>query len=210
VEPRPGSFGAQADGALFRAVDEEDNEIRKSYMAKAGSLNIPPLLEQRRWEYAIPDGAFSIQASFDRILAWQIKPAIHDNQKGTFGDTSIIMPAASRDRTEDEAPRAILVSAGLNALDNLRSNGIDIGHIVTFVRLAPWGIPVVSIGGKEKKILILRDGDILGSEDLKANLDSSKCGLDILTHEDGSKEHRYVDQNGTTWDPTMPNIDPEY
>jgi hypothetical protein len=116
------------------------------------------------------------------------------------------MPHVAKRRTKEEAPRGILVSAGLKALDNLNSNGIDVGFRVHFIRTAPWRMPITMVNGKEFYLMILRDGDILGSEDTMLNLKSKKCEIKLAEFEDGSVQHKYMDDNGKVWDPTMPWI----
>jgi len=169
-----------------------------------------PLLEERRLQYVIPDGAFRQAAAFDRIIIWQLQQGDSD----TFGDTSIVMPEASQKRAEEEAPRGILVAAGLNALDSLRANGIDLGHIVTFIRQAPWHMKVDTIDGVALHALMLRAGDITGSEDLAKSLSAGECSIELkeTVHEDGVvvREHHYTDKDGRSWNPTMPDIGDDY
>lgn len=171
-------------------------------LSPRGSLGIPELLDDRRLQYGIPDGAFKVQASFDRILVHQIAK----NDKETYGDTSILMPQVSQVREREEANRGILVSAGLKALDNLRSNGIDIGHIINFIRLSPWRMPVDCIDGTYLYIMILRDGDIIGSEDLADDLLHGKVSVKNV-----EGEHVLVSQDGSVLgNPNMPWMSEDY
>jgi hypothetical protein len=201
---KPGAFGVSEDSVLFEKKVQEVTEAMKEQMSKKGKLGLPELLDQRRLKYGMPDDAFRFQASFDRILLWQIEP--HYNEGEFYGNTGIIKPMMAREAGKNEAPRGVIVSAGMKALDNLRSNGIDIGHVVCFIRLAPWRMPIAMVAGKEFPLMILRDGDILGSEDLQTALNQKECEIKLIKHEDGSVEHVYVDNKGQVWDPTMPWI----
>jgi len=197
------------DGMFERWVDRAERSLTKA-LAKKGKLGLPPLLDARRLEYGIPDGAFKLQAAFDRILVYQIPI----NRKNTFGDTSIIKPETSERREAEEAPRGILVSAGMKAMDNLRSNGIDLGHIVSFIRLSPWRMYVDCVEGLSFHIMILRDGDLLGSEDLRAALVQGKCKIEVREYKDEEgvlrRCHMFKDSNGDLWDPEIPWIPEDY
>jgi hypothetical protein len=126
------------------------------------------LLERRRLEYAIPDGAFRQQAMGWRVLLWQL-PLWEGN---TYQGTSILMTEQTKSRKVDEAPRGVIVSAGLEALDYLRSNGSDVGHIVNFLQLGPWRLPIDSIEGKQHYLVITHGADLIGDEDLQKALNA--------------------------------------
>lgn len=197
---------AASDREVDIAVQAEDiikrgNEAIRKKMAKPGALKLPPLLEARRIEYLMPDGVFSSQAMFDRILVMQIKP--ERAKTGTFGGGLIHMPATSEARITDEASRGIIVSAGLKALDNLRSNGCDLGHIVRFIRNAPWRMDVDTVEGHEVYELVMRDGDLVASEDLAEALRRGECSL---LWDAQAQQHVYVDKDGEQWKPRLPWI----
>ena len=101
---------------------------------------------------------------------WQIPI----NEGPTYGDSSIIIPDQGKARLSEEAPRGVIVSAGLQALDVLRSNGCDIGYIVMFVRLSPWRVPIATIAGKEQYLIPLKVGDLISVEDTAAALRTGK------------------------------------
>lgn len=153
---------------LVEAVDnkeKDDRERRESRMSPPGALNLPDLLEARRLEYAIPDGAFAVQASFDRILIWQITDVKKD-----WSEAGLIIPDTAQDRLKKEAPRGILVSAGLSALDSLVSNGYQLGHIVRFLHLAPYVVRCETIRGADYYTRVMDAGDLFGSEDLSEQI----------------------------------------
>lgn len=137
-------------------------DVIKSRISPAGALKLPPLLDERRLHYGIPDGAFSGFCLYDRIYVAQI-----NDGDGKFGDTMLYMPQKSAEREAAQAPRGLIVAAGLLALDNLRSNGSDLGHIVHFVRASIWRRVVDVVNGKEIDVIVLRDGDLTADEDVE-------------------------------------------
>lgn len=160
----------------------------KKKMAPPGELRLPKLLEARRLEYGITDGAFRLQAAYDRILVFQLQE-VH-LMKGTFGeDSKILMPKAFEDSAERAAPRGIIVSAGLKALDELRTNGMDLGHIVTFNHVSPWRIETDIIEGKKMRLLVMHAGHIIGSEDTARMLREREIYVDGAV-----TEHVYVNR----------------
>lgn len=188
-------------------------EIQKRQSPPGAYDFISPLLDRRRIEHVIPEGVFRFQAVFDRIYVVQMGEK-DKKVNETWGDTKILMPQASRDYKRSETPRGIIVSAGLQAEEILRGNGMAVGHIVRFIRNAPWAMPVDNINGKDKHVFVMRDGDITGSEDLMANLKAGKVKRiwkDVpKTLPDGSvilePKALYIDEDGNQWDPREPWI----
>lgn len=157
------------------------------HMSPRGSLGLPPLLEQRRWEWGITDGAFQQVATFERIFVHRIPAAGETGE--TYDGGKIIRPSMTVDREEQQSSRGVLVSAGLRAMDILYSNGIDLGSIVRVINNAIYGIPVEMVGGKRRWLLVLNDGDICGSEDLAQLLKSRTVGVRRIDFEDKPSEH---------------------
>lgn len=191
---------------LAEKAIQEDAEIR-ARMSPPGKIPaIPPLLERRRLEFGITDGAFDHQCAYDRILVHQLPRETGEKYEGT----QIIMPETGKARRRADTPRGIVVSAGLRALDNLRSNGIDLGHIVSFIQMAPWRIKCDVFGaGRERYLLVLRDGDIIGSEDTRKAIAEGKCFINRRI-DNGVATHVFTDENGDTWNPQMPWISDDY
>jgi hypothetical protein len=155
-------------------IEAADEQVRKK-MSRRGELGLPPLLDQRRLEFGITDGAFDVQASFDHILVFQLPEKSVEN--GTYGDTSIIVPENAKDNRKKSAPRGVIVSAGLKALDELRSNGMELGDIAMFNQISPWRIETDLIGGRWHYLLVLHTGHIIGSEDTTKRLRSGELKL---------------------------------
>lgn len=173
-----------------------EDEWRK-HVSPAGAIKgLPPLLEQRRLEYMIPDAAFGRACMFDKVLLFQIPMW----EQETYGDTRIIMPESGQERVEESAPRGIIVSAGLQALGVLYSHGSGLGHKVLYVHLTPWRVPFMMISGHELYLIPLRVGDLVADEDAGAAL----CSGDMELVRDGS-EHKYR-RDGDLVTPKMPKI----
>ncbi|MDX2253283.1 MAG: hypothetical protein NW202_13440 [Nitrospira sp.] len=181
-------------------------------MAPKGSLGLPPLLDARRLKYGIPNGAFKQHMAFDWVMLWQIPSFEADD--GTYGDTGLYLPDTGRAKKAEEAPRAILVSAGIAALDNLRSNGIDLGHIVGFVKHAPFRKPVELLRGHELYAIICRDGDLVDSEDLAEAVTRGEVSIQrqSFPQPNGSvvEKHVFIDKGGKQWEPKIPWIADDY
>jgi hypothetical protein len=167
-----------------------------------GTYNIPDLLDKRRFEYLIPNGAFESYPVFDKCYIWQISML---NGRNTYKEGGkILKPDNELAREKNTAPRGILISAGLKAMDALYSTGVEIGHIVRFKKFSPFIMPVGEIEGKELAVMVIRDGDVEASEDLANSLNSrasnvrnvSEKGYDFRVTGDistGKKVDEYYD-----------------
>lgn len=140
-----------------------------------GYYNIPELLDQRRLEYGIPNGAFESAPLFDKCYIWQIPLPGQGGEN--YEGTSLIKPEQVQSWERNTAPRGILVGAGLQAMDALYSTGCEIGHIVRIKKLSPFIMPVDQIDGKPLSVMIIRDGDIESSEDLAKALNERRASV---------------------------------
>jgi hypothetical protein len=199
------------NGTLGQFAEQDDPrlQLRKELMAPPGAFGLPPLLEQRRLEYLIPNGAFFQRAMYDRILLWQIPYYLKN-----YGDTQIVMPETGKDRTKAEAPRGIILTAGLQALDVLHDHGSGLGNIVKFIRLAPWRLPCDMIAGKEEYLIILRCGDLIADEDLEQKLRKREWAVRCERRKDKEGNlvtaHVLVTDDGIARNPQVPFIAEEY
>lgn len=188
-------------------IDQVAATIREKHMSPAGSLGLPPLLDERRLQYMLPDVVFSHQALFDRVLIMQLNE--RDDDAEFYEGTSIIKTQQRQAADVEALPRGIVVSAGLHALDNLRANGVELGHIVTFIKQAPFRLPLASVEGVNFYIMCLRDGDLNTSEDLVKMLREGKVKVERRKFGE-QEQHCYVDENGKQWDPAKPATDWDY
>lgn len=185
-------------------IEAADETIRKK-MSRRGALGLPALLDQRRLEFGVTDGAFDVQAAFDRILVFQLPEK--SMEKGTFGDSGIIVPENSKDNRKKCAPRGIIVSAGLKALDELRSNGMELGDVVMFNHVSPWRIETDIINGKWHYLLVMHTGHIIGSEDAAKRLRDGE--MKVTTPGMAKVDHMY-EWRDCTIPPRSPGISEEY
>lgn len=181
------------DPKLLEACKKIDAE-KSSKMSPRGSLGLNDLLEERRFDYGITDGAFCVQPLMDQVLIYQISR----NHTGVYEGTSIIMTSNAVRREQEQTPQGIIVAAGARALDTLRMNGIDLGHVVVFCRMSPWRVQTDSIGSKWEEVLVMQVGDIVGSVDLAEMLRSEEVKL-VFNEE--VYEHQYIDKDGNIWKP---------
>lgn len=179
-------------GAELSQAERDSAEIR-SRMAPPGGLKLASLLDKRRLEHGITDSAFKHQASFERVFVWQL-PMIEGDFAGS--GSKILMPETTKSREKFGAPRGILISAGLRAQDIMYSHGIEIGHIVTFIRVAPFHFRYDRINGKDHHLIILNVGDICGSDDLATELRDER----VITVRSPEGEHHleYQDERPIT------------
>lgn len=201
--------GSLSDADKMKLAHTAKNIAEKwaEHMAPPGTLGLPELLEKRRLEYGIVDEAFESECVFDRIYVWQV-----DRQEGdTYEGTSIIRPDSARDRHRTEAAYGIIVSAGMKALDNLRSNGVDLGHLVKFIRSSPWRMYIGNVGGVEiPPLMVMRDGDIVSSDDLAHLRRNGKVKTVAVTLDNGAVEHRIQNPDGTSVAASMPWMSEDY
>lgn len=178
----------------------------REHMSPPGALGLPPLLEARRMEWGITDGAFDCQAAYDRILIFQIPQK--GFEKGMYGGESrLIVPENAQELRKRQAPRGIIVSAGLKALDELRSNGMELGDIVMFNHVAPWRVETDVIGGKMHYLLVMHTGHIIGSEDTARRLRNGE--LKLTTPGMAKVDHMYETEDYTA-PPRTPEMSEEY
>lgn len=179
-------------------ADKARTERLLKFISPPGTLGLPKLLDERRIEYGITDGAFKRQAVFDRVLVYQIPMQKGDKYQE---DSLIHLAESTQQRERNRAPHGIVISAGLKALDSLRSHGIDIGHRVLFAHTAPYHVRYDVVEGREFHLVVLQDGDIIASEDLAENLRERRVFFKVNRTEDGLVTHTYQDENGKTWLP---------
>lgn len=182
--------------------------LQEKHMSPPEVLKLPPLLELRRQKYLLPDEVFGHQALFDRVLVMQLSERDDaDNEK--FEGTNIFKTQSKQAADLEALPRGVLVSAGLKALDNLRANGIDIGHVVTFIKQAPFRLPLGTVEGVNFNVLVMRDGDLNTSEDLVRLQRAGKVRVEIKEF-NGAECHCFVDESGKQWNPACPQADFDY
>lgn len=185
-------------------ISAEELAARKPLMSAKGKLGLPKLLDERRLKYGITDGAFAFQPYNDSVVIHQLSRV----QGETFAGSSILMSDKQKEREREGTPQGVIVAAGLCGLDGLRMNGMDLGHIVAFQRVAPWRVQTDLIGGNWEQVLIMRIADIVGSLDLVQNLRSGKMKVSF---DKERYEHIYENtETGEIWHPSKnPAFQPE-
>lgn len=175
---------------------DQEAEIRKNF-ADPGQLGLPKLLDSKRVKYGIPNSAFAQQPMFNQVLIWQIPLEESD----TYGGGVIAKTDTVKKRELTEAPRGVIVGAGLTALDLLRSHGADVGHTVFFTNLAPFRLRLPMIAGKEPVLVIVQAEYVFASEELAQGLKARQSRIICRETSEGGIEHIYCDENGKVWKP---------
>lgn len=169
----------------------------KAHMSPPGALGLPPLLEAQRLKYGITDAFFRVQAVFDRIFVFPL--SIEDGDKAEKTTGGIIKPNATKLRDLQEGNRGVLISAGLTAADRLASHGIGIGHIVITNKNVPFARRCESIGAEALHYLVMRDGDLAGSETLMSEIRAGEKKI-VDIGGDGQFEHQIAANDNGAWD----------
>lgn len=142
------------------------------------------LLAQRLETLGVPPCPY--QPAFDRICVYQY-PEDMAKRETYAEDGMIVKPDAVRSRDKNISPRGLLVAAGVQAMDYLRSNCIALGHIVWTARFSPWQHVIERRAGGDVTMMFMRAGDIVGSEDVLRLMREGK--IKVSATEDG--KHRY-------------------
>jgi hypothetical protein len=158
-------------------------------LAPRGTFNIPDLLDERRFEYGIHNGCFEHFPLYDKVYIWQLNMT----ERRTYSEGgAILKPDARIAHDRNTAPRGIIVAAGLQALDSLRSSGCDIGHIVRFKKFSPFMQPIGEVKGVVLDVMVIRDGDIVSSEDLAKEYHARKLAVVNAAQDGISYDFRFA------------------
>lgn len=177
-EPEKKSSWTEESKPVFQLRDEElEKAQRRTAMTRArmsppGALRLPELLEAQRLKYGITDAFFNSQAAFDRIFVFPIDMFDDDP---TYGGGVMLRPQLTKLKDLQEGSRGVLISAGLTAADRLMSHGIELGHVVTTNKNVPFARRCDRLeDGTEMFYLVMRDGDLAGSETLASEIRNGK------------------------------------
>lgn len=167
---------------------EKRTALIKSRMSPPGKLvGLPPLLEEARLKWGIPDGAFRCRAMFDRIHIFPIDP--FEGGDKMPGSSFLFRSNTAKMRDEQNGHRGILISMGLTAADQCVSHGVELGHIVQTIRNAPHAQECERLEDFSVFYLVMRAGDLTGSETQEEDLRSGKTRI-----VDEGGEHNYCFQ----------------
>ncbi len=193
-EPAGARFFVDTEG---EKRERAKKAIRDS-MSPPGMLRLHPQLETHRQKYGIPDGVFRALAGFDRVLVYPIDPFDDDQH---IPGSQLFKPKLTQLKDMQEGYRAVLISAGLSAMDRLMSHGYELGDIVLTNKNVPFArrcqqIPDVG----DIYVLVMRDGDLAGNETLQLRIDALIARVTDVGGEDGycHQIERLVDGEWTT------------
>lgn len=125
------------------------------------------LLKARMKEFGVKDVSYA--PIDDQALIWRLPPLeVHKISK----NVSLFIP----DDAQSPHIKGLLMAMGPRAMDILISNGIDLGHIVTWKRYAGDEFHDHTKDRRLKaEYIVVKARDIIGSDDLKKELDSGKA-----------------------------------
>lgn len=127
---------------------------------------------------------------------------------GTIGDICLLYRIPGEDKTaggllhipdqyKEVKERAVLLSAGLTALDQLADHQVEIGDIVVIARYAGTErVEARDVGDSGKAFMRMKVGDIQGSEDLPERLKDYVLCREI--EGEASGQHYYVKRSEMT------------
>jgi hypothetical protein len=193
----------EAPGARYM-VDVEAEKLERAKkairesMSPPGSMRLHPQLEAHRQKFGIPDGVFRALAGMDRILVYPIDPFDDD---GHIAGSALFKPQLTKLKDVQQGYRAVLISAGLTAMDRLMSHGYELGDVVLTNKNVPFArccqqIPDVG----DIYVLVMRDGDLAGNETLQQRIDEGTVRVADVGGEDSycHQIERLVDGQWTT------------
>jgi Co-chaperonin GroES (HSP10) len=134
---------------------------------------MPPRLEARMAKYGIKMPPFA--AVFDRVLVYPIDSA--DQPTSTAG--GLIVPEMMRKKAG--AQMGVVVSAGVQAIEQLGSHGIAIGDIVLMARFSEYARAYFDLDGRPHQVFIIQAGEIVASADLKVEFDEGELWYEMGT-----------------------------
>lgn len=161
---------------------------------------VESLLDRRIREYNIP--MWPGQSMYDRVIMYRIPDKAAKRETFVEGG-SIIMPDDQADTKNWRAPRGVIVSAGLLAMDVLYGNGIGLGEIVWMASHAQWCLEVDGKVSGDKvertSFYFMQAGDVVSAEDLFEKVVSGT--MRAVRGKDG--KHHYEADDGA-----VPRFDP--
>lgn len=176
-------------------------------MSPPGALGLPPLLDERRIKYEIPDRAFEWEACFDRVLGYQLD--VFDEGYISEG-SAIFIPKHVADKNRKLTPKVLVLSAGLKARDELLSHGIQLGDICMLCRMAIFSAVFDFIDNVPQTFLQLRSGDLSAGKDTAERVRRGDLRVEYREFKSAGSSfwaHVYVDREGRQQgNPTLPFI----
>lgn len=141
------------------------NEI----LGHKGLLKAFPKLERARWQYMIPDAAWQMWPTYDRVLVFQVPQLFARRKLGSSG--LLAASEVTQEREHRTSCEGIVIAAGLQALDHLRSNGVELGDRVAFIQNYLYRRRIGYSGVSEEQYVgVMRSGDVCGSFELADKL----------------------------------------
>lgn len=130
----------------------------------------PPKLRARLEAFRIELPTF--QPVYDRVFVAPLDS--YGQPDKTVG--GIVIAEQSKRRLAAQV--GLLLAAGVKALEELYSHGVELGDIVMMARFSHWERGYLA-QNREHRIYILQAGEIVGSEDLKTRIDQGDIWMEM-------------------------------
>lgn len=149
----------------------------KTVKAQAHTFPEESLLDKRIREFNIPQ--WPGQAMYARIIVYRLPDKA--SKRTTFAEGGLIeKPDTIASDTKWRSPRGVIVSAGLQAMDILRGNGIGLGDIIWMASHTPWRFEVDrKVDGESVEFHFMQAGDVVISEDLIERMRNKTAQVEI-------------------------------
>jgi hypothetical protein len=158
--------------------------------------HVKTLLDQRIRKFKIPK--WPGQAMYGRIIVYRLPDKAAARESFTKGGL-IVKPESVASDTKWRSPRGVIVSAGLQAMDILRGNGMGLGEIIWMASHTPWRFEVDrTTDGQSIEFFFMQAGDVVISEDLLGRMAGGSAQIEIR---DG--KHQFLLE-----DSAVPRFDP--
>lgn len=201
-----------------QAMLRKQDERRWDYLAKELEKHISPsitfdpplskLLDERRLQYKIHDACFDFQPPYDRVLVYQIP---FSETGAARPGSPIIMTDKMKEASDFYGLEGVIVSAGLLALEHLRTNGMDLGHRIMFATTIVRKMAMGYYADKPFELLVMSSADIQGSYDTRRLLREKKLRI---AQKEGSLVYESRDPDTLEWSslgvPMQPPTQAEY
>lgn len=200
--PEPKEIEKASSWDIPKFVDNELEEAKrrtaliKERMSPPGALGLPPLLEEHRLKYGIPDGAFASQALFDRIHVFPIDFGEGEAVEKTTG--GIYKPNVTKLKDKQQGNRGVLISAGLTAMDRLMSHGVELGDIVVTNKNVPFARVCEDISNFVLWYLVMREADLASDESLATRIRAGQAKI-VEVGDPGRYEHQVAVNDNGEW-----------
>ena len=188
----------EAGSRMNRDISEGvRDEIKRTIKPAGYYKGLTPLVDARRLEFGMANCYFHKQPTFDHVFVYQITE--DGEEEETIGPSGIIVKPQQRIASDRQRScRGVLISAGLQAMEQLASHDVQLGDLVTYLHMSPWCMKVGEVLGQAQTVMVLRAGNIVANEGTAARLHDGRLYIDNLAKESNDLDLRYFSSEDKT------------